>query len=144
MADQQDFNIKVVTTADTSGIDKTSAGFTRLQQQQANWAATQARTLELERARVIAHDKPPPIPPEFGGPGGPRGGGGLTGTAVGLGTIITLLTAGLNKWKEFNAEQDRWVEGMIRAEAKARELGEAILDMQDKARSAARLGTEPL
>ncbi len=73
-----------------------------------------------------------------------RGSTGVSGTAIGLGTIVTLLTAAINKWKQFNAEQDRWVDGMIKAEEKARDLGESILAIQDAAISVRRIGTEPL
>lgn len=127
MADQ-DFNIKVVTTADTTGLRQTSQELDKLETQQATFAETARR-----QAAATATTKPPLTDNV-----------GFAGAAVGVGTIVTVLTAAINKWKEFNAEQDRWIDGMIKAEAKARELGEAILDMQDKARSAARVGTEPL
>lgn len=115
----EDFNIKVVTTADTAGLKATSAEMEKLKQQQATFASSSRQ----QAADSVA---------------------GFTGTAVGLGTIIGLVTRSITLWKEFNAEQDKWVEGMIKAEAKARELGEAILEIQDKARNAARVGVEPL
>ncbi len=134
MADQ-DFNIKVVTTADTSGLRQTRDEIEKTRQ-----AAEKARQ-DVGAANLFAR-----IPPKGATPTGAveKEGAGLTGTAVGLGTIVTLLTTALNKWKEFNAEQDRWVDGMIKAEEKARSLGLAIVDMQDKARSAARIDMEPL
>ncbi len=134
MADQ-DFNIKVVTTADTSGLRQTRDEIEKTRQ-----AAEKARQ-DVGAANLFAR-----IPPKGGAPTEPieKEGSGLTGTAVGLGTIVTLLTTALNKWKDFNAEQDRWVDGMIKAEEKARSLGLAIVDMQDKARSAARVDFESL
>ncbi len=134
MADQ-DFNIKVVTTADTSGLRQTRDEIEKTRQ-----AAEKARQ-DAGAANLFAR-----IPPKGGEAteAVEKEGAGLTGTAVGLGTIVTLLTRALSQWKEFNAEQDKWVEGMIRAEEKARSLGLAIVDMQDKARSAARIDFEPL
>ncbi len=133
MADQ-DFNIKVVTTADTSGLRQTRDEIEKTRQ-----AAEKARQ-DAGAANLFARIPPKGSPTEAV----EKEGAGLTGTAVGLGTIVTLLTTALNKWKEFNAEQDRWVDGMIKAEEKARSLGLAIVDMQDKARSAARIDMEPL
>ncbi len=128
----QDFNIKVVTTADTTGIRQTSAELDKLKTQQATFAETARRqaaaTQAASAAKTTQEDSA----------------GGITGTAIGLGTIITLLTAGVRQWKLFNAEQDRMVDNMIKSAEKARELGESILEMQDKARNAARVGVEPL
>ncbi len=132
MADQ-DFNIKVVTTADTTGIRQTSAELDKLKQQQATFTETARR-----QAAAAAAAKPitPTAPAESGV--------GVTGTAVGLGTIVTLLTASLSKWREFNAEQDRWVDGMIKSQEKSRELGLSVADMLDAMKSAERIETEPL
>ncbi len=129
MADQ-DFNIKVVTTADTTGIRQTDAELTKLQRQQATFAETARR----QAAAAATQAKATPAEATVG----------LTGTAIGVGTIITVLTSAINKWKEFNAEQDRWVDGMIKAAEKAHALGESIVAMQDAAISARRVGTEPL
>ncbi len=130
MADQ-DFNIKVVTTADTTGIRQTEAELTKLQRQQATFAETARR----QQAAAIAAAKPAPAVSETVG---------VTGTAVGLGTIVTLLTASLSKWRDFNAEQDKWVDGMIKSQEKSRELGLAVADMLDAMKSAERIETEPL
>ncbi len=127
MADQ-DFNIKVVTTADTTGIRQTSSELDKLKQQQATFAETARRQAAAAAAK----------------PTEPLGGGGFTGTAVGLGTIVTLLTAALSKWKQFNDEQDKWVEGMIKSQEKSRELGLSVADMLDAMKSAERIDTEPL
>ncbi len=131
MADQ-DFNIKVVTTADTTGIKQTSSELDKLKTQQATFAETARRQAAAAQAastaKVTQADSAD----------------GITGTAIGLGTIVTLLTAGVRQWKLFNAEQDRMVDNMIKSAEKARELGESILEMQDKARNAARVGVEPL
>ncbi len=128
MADQ-DFNIKVVTTADTTGIRQTSVELDKLKQQQATFAETARR-----QQAAAAAAKPASVSDTAG----------ITGTAVGLGTIVTLLTASLSKWKQFNDEQDKWVEGMIKSQEKSRELGLAVADMLDAMKSAERIETEPL
>ncbi len=133
MADQ-DFNIKVVTTADTTGIRQTEAELKKLQQQQATFAETSRRQQAAAAAAAAAAKSAPAVSQTVG----------VTGTAVGLGTIVTLLTASLSKWKEFNAEQDKWVEGMIKSQEKSRELGLAVADMLDAMKSAERIETEPL
>ncbi len=107
MADQ-DFNIKVVTTADTTGLKQTAA--------------------EMEAVK----EKSTSVTSGFGS------------TAVGIGTITTLLFGAINRWKAFNDELDLAVEKMDKAQEKMRELGDSIIDMQDKAISAARIGVEPL
>jgi hypothetical protein len=121
----EDFNIKVVTTADTSGIQQTAAGMEALKQQ-------------AEKIRQDAGAQ------ALKTPAAPEKDLSFSGSALGIGTIITLLTGAISKWKEFNAEQDRAVDNAIKAAEKMRELGDAILDMQDKARNAARVGVEPL
>jgi hypothetical protein len=125
---EQDFNINIRTLADLTGIKLTQQQLEALQKAAAegNQKAIQALK-QLTDAQNQA-----------------QGNLGLAGSAIGLGTITSLLTGAISKWKEFNAEQDKWVEGMINAAEKARELGDSIVDMQDKARSAARLGVEPL
>ncbi len=133
MADQ-DFNIKVITTTDTSGIRQTSVELDKLKQQQATFAET-ARRQAAAAAAAAAKPATPIAPAESAG---------ITGTAVGLGTIVTLLTASLSKWREFNAEQDRWVDGMIKSQEKSRELGLDVADMLDAMKSAERIETEPL
>ncbi len=133
MADQ-DFNIKVVTTADTTGIKQTSSELDKLKQQQATFAETARR-----QAAAAAAANAAAVSPTTG-----ITGGGLTGTAIGVGTIVTVLTRALNQWKEFNAEQDKWVDGMIKAQDKSRELGLSVADMLDAMKSEERIDTEPL
>lgn len=135
MADQ-DFNIKVVTTADTTGLKQTRAEMEALRQQ------SEKIKQDAGAAALFARIPPGGTPPVPGG--GVGGSAGLTGTAVGIGTIVTLLTVAINKWKAFNDELDRSVDKMIQSEEKMRALGESIIDMQDKARNAARTATEPL
>ncbi len=127
----QDFNIKVVTTADTTGIRQTEAELTKLQRQQATFTETARRQ---QAAAAAAAAKPAPVIETVG----------ITGTAVGIGTIITLLTSAVNTWEAFNDEQDKWVDGMIKSQEKSRELGLAIADMLDAMKSAERIETEPL
>lgn len=142
MADQ-DFNIKVVTTADTTGLRQTSAEMDAVKRKAEQASAAQKQQLAAAEAKWAAS---PVNPKNAAAPAAGAAGDtvGLTGSAVGIGTIVTLLTSAISRWKEFNDEQDRWIDGMIKAEEKARALGESILDMQDKARDAARVGTEPL
>ncbi len=130
MADQ-DFNIKVVTTADTSGLRQTREEIERVRQ-----AAEKARQDAGAKALFARESATAPIAPTQEA--------GLTGTAIGLGTIVTLLTASLSKWREFNAEQDKWVDGMIKSQEKSRELGLSVADMLDAMKSAERIDTEPL
>ncbi len=141
MADQ-DFNIKVVTTADTSGLRQTNAELDKLNQKQKDFLAGGPAQTGVEKfiasrqaaaaASTAAAGAEAEVPTS------------LTGTAVGLGTIIYVLTRAIRSWKEFNDEQDRMVDGMIKAEKQARALGESIVEMQDKAINARRLSTEPL
>jgi hypothetical protein len=129
MADQ-DFNINIRTLADTTGIKLTQAQLEALQDSAAagNQKAAQALK-QLADAQKQAQETSV---------------AGLSGTAIGVGTIVSLVTGAISKWKAFNDEQDRMVDGMIKAEEKARALGESILAIQDAARSAARVDTEPL
>jgi hypothetical protein len=129
MADQ-DFRINIVTLADLTGI--------RLTQQQLEALQTAAK--EGNKEAIAALKKLSDAQKE----GAASAKVGFTGSAVGVGTIITTLTHAIILWKRFNDEQDRWVEGMIKAQEKARALGESILDMQEKAREAMRVSTEPL
>jgi hypothetical protein len=125
MADQ-DFNINIRINANTAQVDAIRQSFEKLGAQ-----------VQVTNAQAAA-----------GGAG--AGGGiagaaaGLTGASVGLGTITALLTGAISKWKEFNDELGRTEELSLKSIEKMHELGMEILDMQDKARSAARIGTEPL
>jgi len=143
MADQ-DFNIKVVTTADTTGLRQTSAEMDAVKRKADSFAAAQKQKLAEAEAKWAASPLNPKNASASSSGGDVSATVGLTGSAVGVGTIITLLTSAISKWREFNAEQDRWIDGMIKAQEHVRALGESILDMQDKARDAARVGTEPL
>ncbi len=141
MADQ-DFNIKVVTTADTTGLRQVGEQMDAIAKRQADAEAKWARSPINPRNQTGAGG---------GGIASLGAGGaaasndtGLTGTAIGLGTIVTVLTRALNQWKEFNAEQDKYVEGVIRANEKSRELGLSVSDMLDAMKSEERIDTEPL
>ncbi len=130
MADQ-DFNIKVVTTADTTGIRQTSVELDKLKQQQATFAETARRQAAASAAAATA-TKPTETT------------AGFTGTAIGLSTIIALVTGAIGKWKEFNDAQTKEVETMVKAAEKSRELGLAVADMLDAMKSSERIETEPL
>ncbi len=143
MADQ-DFNIKVVTTADTRGIQQVDAGFDKIAKRQAEaeakWARSPINPKNQGGGGIAAlGGGPTPTTPSTG-----SGDAGFTGTAVGIGTIITLLTSAVNKWKAFNDEQDKWADGMIKAAEKSRVLGLEVADMLDAMKSAERIDTEPL
>jgi hypothetical protein len=71
------------------------------------------------------------------------GAGGL-GSAAGVGTIVSALTLAINKWQEFEDEQDKIIEKMTLATEKSHELGLAVADMLDAMKSAERIKTEPL
>ncbi len=144
MADQ-DFNIKVVTTADTAGIREVDAGLDKIARRQAEaeakWARSPINPINQRGAGggggIAALGGP--TPPSVGGDTA-----GLTGTAVGIGTIITLLTASINKIKQFEDEQDQLAERMMKATERSHELGLAVADMLDAMKSAERIDTEPL
>lgn len=126
----QDFDINIRTLADTTGIKLTQAQLDALQtaaaagNQKAIGALKQLSDAQRQAEATASV--------------------GLTGTAAGVGTIISLVTVAISKWKAFNDELDKQVEGMLRAEEKMRALGESILDMQDAMISQRRTATEPL
>lgn len=125
MADQ-DFNITIRTIADTTGIQLTRQQLTALQTaaRQGNAEAIAA----LNKLKSAASDASV----------------GFGGLATGFGTMVALATSGVRQWKAFNDELDRSVDAAIKAEAKFRELGNAIVETQDKMISQRRTATEPL
>ncbi len=141
MADQ-DFKVNVITAADLTGIRQVDAGLDKILKRQAEaeakWAVSPINPKNQGGGGIAALGGKPPTPPTG------SDNTGITGTAVGLGTIVTLLTASLSKWREFNAEQDKWVDGMIKSQEKSRELGLSVADMLDAMKSAERIETEPL
>jgi hypothetical protein len=131
MADQtQDFNINIRTLADLTGIKITEQQLRALQHaaidgnKQAIGALKQLSDAQKEAQGGL--------------------GAGLTGSAIGVGTIVSLVTVAINRWKAFNDEQDRWFEGMTKAREKAYELGLSVADMLEAMKSAERIETEPL
>ncbi len=141
MADQ-DFKVNVITAADLTGIRQVDAGLDKILKRQAEaeakWAVSPINPKNQGGGGIAALGGRPPTLPTG------SDNAGITGTAVGLGTIVTLLTASLSKWREFNAEQDRWVDGMIKSQEKSRELGLAVADMLDAMKSADDIKTQPL
>src|SRR6476619_678849 len=99
MADQ-DFNIKVVTTADTTGLRQTSAEMDAVKRKAEDFASVTAKQVADAEAKWA---KSALNPANAGGGGAAPpvagGGAGLAGTAAGIGTIVTLLTFAVNKWK---------------------------------------------
>ena len=137
----QDFNIKVVTTADTSGIRQTSDALKNLQQQQTDFLKGGPAQTGVEKfiaAQQAAKAAAVAATPDA------AVGTGLTGTALGFGTIVYALTRAVRAMQEFNVEQNRIVDGMIKAEEHSRELGLAIADTFEAMKSAERIDTEPL
>lgn len=90
----QNFNIKVVTTADTAGLRQTGA--------------------EMDALSKKAQSTSSSI-----------------GSAVGVGTIISLLTASISKWKDFLAEEDKIIDKMFEVTAKMREQALAVAEIKD-------------
>ncbi len=111
MADQ-DFNIKVITTADTSGIRQTEAELQRLSRLETfmkEKAAREAAALETERAKA-SKQKPPPVSEEFL----PVDTSGLTRLTQGL-TVVTALIlnavrTGIKEQSALNLELEKTTE----------------------------------
>lgn len=116
MADQ-DFKINIRTVADTTGIQLTRQQLSALQ-----LAAKQGNA-----EAIAAMQKLKAAQQEVSG----SLGGGLSGTALGIGTIITLLTGAISKWKQFSDEQDKIIEKMFEATAKMREEALAVAAIKD-------------
>lgn len=125
MADQ-DFNITIRTIADTTGI--------RLTQQQLTALQTAARQGNAEAIAALGKLKSAASDASVG----------FGGLATGFGTMIAVVGMGINRWKAFNDELDRFTEKSIQATAKMREMGEAIIETQDKMISQRRTASEPL
>lgn len=129
MADQ-DFNITIKTVADTTGIKLTEQGLNAiktaaLQGNQQAIAALKNLTAAQKEAQSASTT-------------------GFTGSAVGVGTIVSVLTMAINRWKQFNDEQDKIIEKMMEVTRRNYELAQSILATQDAAISARRTATEPL
>lgn len=125
-----DFEINIRTLADLTGIKLTQAQLDALQQSaaQGNVKAIAALKQLSDAQKQAAKELEV----------------GFTGTSLGVGTIIYLVTGAIARWKAFNDELDKWVEGMIKAQEKARDLGESIIEMQDAMIAAALRGGKPL
>lgn len=116
MADQ-DFKINIVTLADTTGIKLTQQQLEALQTaaKQGNAEAISAlKRLSDAQKEAVASSKL-----------------SNTGSAVGVGTIVTLLTSAIHKWKEFNEEQDKIIDKMFEATVKMREEALAVAEIKD-------------
>jgi hypothetical protein len=144
MADKE-LEFKIKTTADLTGVQQSEIALRRLREQQ------QITNRQAEAERKFAASQ---IGRDTGGGIAALGGAAQTeapaaaattvGTAAAIGTITFALNGAIRAMKEFNAEQDRWVDGMIKAQEKAYALGQAIVATQDEMISQQRLGTEPL
>ncbi len=134
MADQ-DFNINIRTLADLTGIKLTQQGLDAIQQsaKQGNIASIEALK-KLTVAQKEAATQASSV----------SSAGGFTGTAIGVGTIVTLLTHAVTAWKRFEDEQDKIIQKMEEAREKTYELGLSVADTLEEIKSAARIDTEPL
>lgn len=120
MADQ-DFKINIKTVADTTGIQITKQQLASLQESAAKGNADAIRSLgRLEGAQLAANRA-----------GASSGGGMGLGSAAGVATIISLVTAGIAKWKEFIDEQNKFEASVTRATEKMREEALEVAKIKD-------------
>lgn len=125
MADQ-DFKINIRTLADLTGIKLTRQELSALQT-----AAAQGNQKAIAALKQLsAAQKEASV--------------GFTGSAIGVGTIISLVTGAISKWQAFNDEQDKMVEKMIIAQEKSRALGLEVVELMEEMKSLERIETEPL
>ncbi len=137
MADTaQDFNINIRTLADLTGIKLTQEGLVALQN-----AAKQGNIASIEALKQLSAAQKEAQAAQASAT---AGGGGFTGTAIGVGTIVTLLTAAIHKVIEFEDEQDKIIQKMEEQRVKTYELGLSVADTLEAMKSAARIDTEPL
>lgn len=116
MAD--DFKINVITTYDGTGVRRAGEDLDKIKRRQAEAEA------KWERSPLNPKNRPP-TPPTAGGTTE------AVGSAIGLATIVTLVTGAIAKWKQFNDEQDRFVEKMIDATAKMRDQALSVAEIKD-------------
>lgn len=116
MADQ-DFNITVRTIADTTGIKLTEQGLNAIKI--AALQGNQQAIASLRQLTQAAKDAKSEM--SFGG----------VGAGLGVGTIVSLLTGAIVKWKQFNDEQDKIIDKMFEATAKMREEALAVAKIKD-------------
>ena len=116
MADQ-DFNITVKTIADTTGIKLTEQGLNAIKI--AALQGNQQAIASLKQLTQAAKEAKSEL--DFGG----------VGTGLGIGTIVSLLTGAIAKWKQFNDEQDKIIDKMFEATAKMREEALAVAKIKD-------------
>lgn len=140
MADQ-DFKVNIVTTADTRGARQVGEDLDKIARRQteaeAKWLRSPLNPKNQTGGGIAA----------LGGPTPPVGGGDKAGSiasAAGVGTIISLLTGAITKWKEFIDEENKIIERMEVAREKTHALGLEVADVLDAMKSAERIETEPL
>ena len=114
----QDFDINIRVNANTAQVEAIRNSFEKL--------GAQVKVTNAEMA------------------GSTTGGFGGVGSAVGIGTIVSLLTGAINKWSAYQDELDKTAESMIKATEKSHALGLAVADMLEAMKSAERINTEPL
>jgi hypothetical protein len=150
MADK-DFEIKVKTTADTSGIKETEAGLDRINRKQAE-AAAKWRASPLNPANrpaipgggIAALGGPAPAPVAPAATAGVDA--GLLGLAGGFaaGAVTAGITAIISQFKKLNAEMDQYAEKTALAAERTRELALAIIESGEEAAKFARIRDLPL
>ncbi len=137
MADTtQDFNINIRTLADLTGIKLTQQGLDALQT-----AAKQGNIASIEALKQLSAAQKEA---QAAAAASSAGGAGFTGAAIGVGTIVTLLTHAITAVKRFEEEQDKIIQKMEEAREKTYELGLSVADTLEEMKSAARIVTEPL
>lgn len=141
MADK-DFEIKVRTTADTSGIKETEAGLDRIARKETAEAARRARESDAAAAKWRASPLNPANAPVTGGgigalggagaaaaPGAGVGGAGLFGgLAAGAvaGAVTAAISAIISGVQKLNEELDKQADTAIKTMERVRELQEAF------------------
>ncbi len=133
MADQ-DFNIKVVTTADTSGIKQTSAEFEKLKQQ-----AEKARQ-DAGAAALFARVPPGGSAQSQGTPGDPVNTNLTRGfiSAAGFGYIVARVINGIaEETNKVTAELDKQGEHLVDLSQKWTDMAKAATSSEDIAKIAA-------
>ncbi len=137
MADTtQDFNINIRTLADLTGIKLTQQGLDALQT-----AAKQGNIASIEALKQLSAAQKEA---QAAAAASSAGGAGFTGAAIGVGTIVTLLTHAITAVKRFEEEQDKIIQKMEEAREKTYELGLSVADTLDELKDAERLISDPL
>lgn len=126
---EQDFRIKIVTTADTSGIRQTSSAIDDLKRKAATPAAVPVATPQIGQltSQLVG------AATAFGT--------GLVGALAVVGPALAAIYQGFNK---LNADMDKWAEGVLRTAEKVHEMQQAFADSTEWAEKLRIIGMAPL